>query len=120
MGDMTKNFNRSEFTCKCGCGKNNISPGLVNMLQIARDLLGLAMYVNSGCRCDSHNEAVGGAPDSSHLDGEATDVGIRIPSLRYRHYHALHKAGFRRFGHGEGLIHVDISSRKPSPRMWVY
>ncbi|NCC96616.1 MAG: serine/threonine protein kinase, partial [Synergistales bacterium] len=60
MDKLSKNFNRKEFACKCGCGHDNVSPVLVNLLQELRDHLDRAVHVHSGCRCEAHNKAVGG------------------------------------------------------------
>ena len=38
MGDLTANFNRSEYACKCGCGKDNIKDELATKVQLVRDL----------------------------------------------------------------------------------
>ena len=93
MGDLSRNFSRSEFECKCGCGFFKENPLLIATLQKIRDYANrkslnetdIPMFVNSGCRCAAHNAAVGGVeerPDdpgsgSQHLYGRAADV--RIP-----------------------------------------
>ena len=40
MGDLTANFSRAEFACKCGqCdGADSIGPDFVRQLQIGREL----------------------------------------------------------------------------------
>ena len=73
MGDITKNFSRKEFTCKCGCGYNAIDERLVHRLQVIRDIVQVKMIISSGCRCVEHNKLVGGEPLSYHLAGYATD-----------------------------------------------
>lgn len=120
MGDLTRNFSRWEFACRCGCGLDDIRMELVEMFQIARDILGEPINITNGIRCPVHNLAVGGKPDSSHPPGWAADAEIPRPSDRYRYYHAFHKAGFRRFGHGHGFMHGDCDPNKPSPRIWLY
>ena len=68
MGDLSKNFNRSEFACKgknC-CGHSAaIHPDLVDALPLS---------ITSGFRCNRHNKAVGGAEQSFHTLGMAADV----------------------------------------------
>ena len=77
MGDLTKNFNRSEFACKgknC-CGNSApISTALVQHLQTLRDYIGQPLTINSGFRCNRHNANVGEAKASQHVYGTAADV----------------------------------------------
>ncbi len=114
-------FNPSEFTCRCGCGLNNISDELVNMLDNARELAGVAFIVTSGCRCGEHNKKVGGKPDSAHLSGLAVDIAAPIEK-RYAILAALINVGFERIGisFNGNFIHVDIDKGKPTPRVWGY
>lgn len=78
MGDLSKNFSRSEFACRCGCGfgtnVGDIDLGLVRALQTLRDMLNVPLKIRSGCRCASWNRAVGGVRNSQHLYGKAADV----------------------------------------------
>ena len=77
MGDLSKNFNRSEFACKgknC-CGHSAaVHPDLVDALQALRDHIGKPLSITSGFRCNRHNKAVGGAEQSFHTLGMAADV----------------------------------------------
>lgn len=74
MGDISKNFNRKEFACKCGCGKDNIDPRVVNMCQTIRDAIGVPIRISSGCRCEKHNKNVGGVANSYHVQSLAADL----------------------------------------------
>ena len=73
LGNITHNFSRHEFACNCGCGLDNIDNQIVHRLQVVRDILGVKITINSGCRCKGHNYAVGGKPASLHLEGMAID-----------------------------------------------
>ncbi|WP_028315171.1 YcbK family protein [Desulfatibacillum aliphaticivorans] len=77
MGDLSKNFSRSEFACKgtnC-CGHSApIQPELISALQALRDQVSLPLSITSGFRCNHHNESVGGAAQSFHTLGMAADV----------------------------------------------
>ena len=42
-------------------------------LEKVRALLGVAMHIDSGYRCQELNKAVGGVPNSAHVDGYAAD-----------------------------------------------
>ena len=128
MGDLTKNFSRHEFACSCGCGSNNIAPGLVAMLQQVRDDIGQSVGITSGVRCRAYNASVGGVETSAHVpadlgNGEqahATDIGIPNSAYRYKIMPALYRAGFKRIGIGNGFIHVDIDTRKPPDVLFDY
>ena len=69
---LTNNFKRSEFECACGCGFDTVDYQLVQTLQDLRDMIG-SMRITSGCRCASHNAAVGGATTSQHVLARAAD-----------------------------------------------
>lgn len=45
-----------------------------NVLDPAREKLGMPIKVNSGYRCPLKNKAVGGVENSQHLRGEAADI----------------------------------------------
>ena len=81
MGDITENFSRYEFACRCGCGFNEIDERLVHRLQVVRDIVKIPMIINSGCRCIKHNNSkgVGGKPGSFHLIGKAGDWYFDCP-----------------------------------------
>jgi uncharacterized protein YcbK (DUF882 family) len=82
MGDLTKNFSRHEFACKDNCGFDNINPRVVFMAQVIRDALGEPIRINSACRCEKHNAAVGGVKGSYHTTGQAADLSSAVGSTR--------------------------------------
>ncbi len=77
MGDLTDNFNRSEFACACGCGFDEIALDTVYICQNLRDHFDRPVTINSGCRCLEHNASVGGAENSQHVAGTAADVVVK-------------------------------------------
>ncbi len=119
MGDLTKNFNRSEFACKCGCGADHIEPRLVMQLQMFRDVTG-PLVITSGVRCRKHNAAVGGAPNSAHLSGLAVDVRCETSGLRHKLVDLAMHAGFRRMGIYSGWVHLDLAEGEhPQGVLWL-
>lgn len=93
-GDITRNFSRSEFSCKCGCGHDRIDGAVVDICQRIRDALGEPVRVNSGCRCPKHNKAVGGVADSYHVQGLAADLSCAGGAARlFKIIKELHGAG---------------------------
>ena len=74
-----KYFKMKEFECSDGCVmpasvRENIEALVENVLDPARERLGMPIRVNSGYRCAKHNRKVGGVAASQHLLGEAADV----------------------------------------------
>ena len=81
MGDLTKNFSKSEFNCNCGCVMpndvlDNVEVQAYN-LQTIRDFFNAPVTINSAYRCTTYNLKVGGATKSQHLTGNATDITIK-------------------------------------------
>lgn len=52
----------------------NVKALVENVLDPLREKYGKPIKVNSGYRCPNHNLAVGGATQSQHMKGEATDI----------------------------------------------
>lgn len=75
--DDIKHFKKSEFTCKCGCGLNNIQLEVVKIADEVREHFGSPAIVTSGTRCEKHNKEVGGVANSRHLLGKAIDCYVK-------------------------------------------
>lgn len=75
--DNIKYFKESEFTCKCGCGLNNINLAVVKIADKVREHFGSPAIVTSGTRCQKHNKEVGGVSNSRHLQGKAIDMYVK-------------------------------------------
>ena len=101
---LTKNFNKSEFDCSCGCEMPkevliNVQK-LANQLQMLRDKVEVSIKINSSYRCPKHNKAIrtiseqpiqinsayrcakhnkaiGGVKNSQHVLGKAADIVIK-------------------------------------------
>lgn len=108
-------FKKEEFTCKCGCGLNNMDVHLLEMLDEARFMADIPFFVNCGCRCKEHNKKVGGVEDSSHLYGLAVDISAKNDFQRFKIIGALYLVGFRRILLYDAFIHVDIDLSKVNP-----
>lgn len=138
MGNLTKNFSRSEFKCKCGCGDDRISLELVEMLQEARkwstrEARKTVRYsIVSGIRCKAHNASVGSSKNSAHIPakivsggedepmGHAVDLRAVTSGPRLYILAGLISVGFNRIGMGKNFIHADIDTRKPQNVLFHY
>ncbi len=77
MGDISTHFNRSEFSCQCGCGFDTVDAELIKILEKVRIHFGKPVKVNSGCRCENHNKSIGGTDKSQHKLGRAADIIVK-------------------------------------------
>lgn len=114
------NFAESEFRCKCGCGRADMDPYFMAILQAIRTELGFPMPINSGYRCPEHNaqESESGTT-GPHTTGKAADISANSERAFLIIAAAL-RQGIKRFGVGDGFVHIDISDTHPSPRAWNY
>ena len=109
---LSPNFHESEFACKC-CGELGDKKQLrmlVNKLEILRAKFNKPIVVLSGYRCPKHNEKVGGAKKSQHMNSMAADIKIKGMST-----HRIAKAAgglFKAIGIYDTFVHVDIRSWK--------
>ena len=78
---LTNNFNKSEFECKCGCEMpDNVLDNVKKLalsLQTLRDKIKKPIKVNSSYRCLSHNRSIGSNDSSQHVLGKAADIVIK-------------------------------------------
>jgi uncharacterized protein YcbK (DUF882 family) len=59
------------------------------VLDPLREAWGGPIHVNSGYRCPALNRAIGGAPRSQHMKGEAADITVGSQLDNARLYHLL-------------------------------
>jgi uncharacterized protein YcbK (DUF882 family) len=114
-----ENFSEEEFSCPC-CEESGIKEEVVRTLQRLRDRVQGPIHVTSGYRCPAHNEAVGGAPESSHMQGLAVDFlrpeGINSKDLvdwMSDHFSGI---GLRFHGNNQ-YLHGDLKQREA---VWTY
>jgi len=74
---ISKHFRREEFACKCGCGFNTVDTELLEILERIREEFGKPVIITSACRCEAHNERVGGSSASQHKLGRAADIIVK-------------------------------------------
>jgi|TARA_X000001382_G_scaffold22280_1_gene13560 uncharacterized protein YcbK (DUF882 family) len=118
---MLKYFNYSEFDSPDVQGSGQLmDKTLLEMLDEVRDKFDKPIHINSGFRTPSHNEAVGGKKDSSHLKGLAVDISCKKSSDRFDLINCLLDVGFSRIGIAKTFIHADIDPDKSIGVIWTY
>ena len=111
-------FTPTEFQCPC-CGKAVMDGVFLAMLDHARRLAGIPFKINSGYRCQEHNDSLKGSSKSSaHLHGKAADIAVGNSQERFKILNAIMHAGFTRFGDYPTFIHVDSDKNKPQQVAW--
>ena len=115
----TLHFKESEFACRC-CGVTKPSSELMAVLELVRMHFNAPVTVNSSYRCEKHNAAVGGKPNSAHTRGYAADIACTDSHARWLIKRALYAAGAKRIGHHERFIHVDVDQSLPQEVEFKY
>lgn len=114
---LSANFHLREWTCKCGkCQVQKVDPEMVEKLQRLREKLGCAVRVGSAYRCPSHNAAVGGVKNSTHLAGSAADCTSAVHSPAELADIAESMGIFGGIGRYSTFTHLD--NRKDGPARW--
>ena len=108
-----KYFKRSEFECFCGCGFNTVDYELAEVVDKLREHFNAPVFITSGCRCEAHNKAIGGAKSSKHMLGIASDLkvaGVNPTQV----YDYLNKEYPNKYGIGlyRTWVHIDIRADK--------
>ena len=113
---LSENFRAGEFRCKCGrCKTALVDDVLVAQLQAIRNHFGKSVNITSGYRCSSHNKAVGGDPNSSHMQGMAADIvvaGVKPGEVAK----FAESMGIVRIGRYNDFVHVGSGTVK---RFWL-
>lgn len=68
-----------EVKCHCSdpsCDHTIICHPLIKAYEELRTVWAKPIYINSGYRCQKHNEEVGGVAGSSHVKGLALDLSV--------------------------------------------
>jgi len=71
---LSSHFRVREFACTDGTDVLLVHPALVDLLEAIREEIGEAIHITNAFRTGAHNDAVGGADRSAHLDGFAADI----------------------------------------------
>lgn len=113
MYDFSHNdfFRQEEFECPC-CGRVGMEWHFMHMLTEARRIADVSFVISSGYRCPAYNLRVGGAEDSAHTYGVASDISCNDGHKRWHVVRGLWLAGFKRIFVYKKHIHADVHPKK--------
>ena len=111
---MFKNgLTRKNFACKCGCGLNSVDIELDFVLEELIRWFNKPVTITSACRCENHNQDIGGVDNSYHKRCRAVDFIVEdIDPLDVYDY--LDKLYPDRYGIGKysKFTHLDTRTYK--------
>ena len=125
MGDLSRHFSASEFSCSCGCGygtrPGDVSSDLLDLLEHMREEYG-PITVNSGCRCTAYNASIGGVANSAHTIGQAADLRVSGGKDRRKMVDLAVLFCTSGLGVAKTFVHVDVAEDGilPRPGCWSY
>lgn len=110
---LSKNFKRSEFACRCGCGFDTVDAKLLEVLEDVRVHFGKPIVITSGCRCGKHNKKIGGSKKSKHIIGRAADFKIKdiSPGEAYSYLDSRYPEELG-LGLYKSWVHIDSREKK--------
>jgi len=86
-GNLGFRLSHDEFKCKCDnkrCNFTLINRKLLTRWYALRKAVDSTLNVNSGYRCQSHNDEVGGTDKSYHQTGSAVDISYKHHGEEFR------------------------------------
>lgn len=113
MGDLSANFSRKEFSCKCGCGFQTVDVDLLAILETVRNKFRKPVTINSACRCEDHNKSIGGSYGSKHKQGIAADIVVKgvEPRTVYAYLDDMYPVSYG-MGFYASFTHIDVRQNK--------
>jgi Peptidase M15. len=119
MGDLSAHFDKSEFRCKCGCGGENPSKLLIEMLEkLFKRMNARAIIISSGYRCPYYSPTVGGYRNDAHTQNIAADLRVKKQDGSCYSSSDVAEAAEREGFGGIGIIddtHVHLDTRGKEP-----
>jgi len=117
------NFTEAEMRCHCGCGRADMNPEFMEILQRVRRFYSRPMPVTSGYRCPNFDQSIGGA--GVHPTGNAADISV-AGQLSFELLIAavgmnIRGIGFKQHGpYDQRFMHLDTFTGPLRPRIWTY
>ncbi len=116
-----KHFKQSEFVCSCGCGRADVTAGLIAALDALREAYGKPLSITSGFRCENHPEERGKPTPGAHGQGRAADISTPGAAQKYELKRLAYQLGFLGIGDGKTFTHLDVGHDAAArPANWQY
>lgn len=118
-------FTMEELTCKCGCGRMEMTDDYMRKLVAMRRTLGFPFPVSSAYRCPEYNNKVSSTGlIGPHTTGQAADITLRgtraFKFLQLAAEYGMTGIGVNQKG-DKRFIHTDDLPNAPGqPRPWVW
>jgi uncharacterized protein YcbK (DUF882 family) len=120
-------FTYDEFTCKCGCGRNEMKHSFMLLMDDLRNSYGHPIRISSGYRCPDYNSNVSSTGrDGPHTTGSAADIlisgGQAFDLLFFIMQQGFSGVGVAQKGlHSGRFLHVDtLTSKGNRTRPWIW
>lgn len=108
---ISPNFKRGEFACRCKCGFDTVDIELIKILEKVRSHFDAPIKINSGARCIDHNRAIGGSDASQHTKGRAADIVVKgVSSMDVHAYLDDRYPTALGLGYYPNFTHIDTRS----------
>lgn len=122
MGATSEHFTDAELRCHCPCQVNGCKQELVDALEQFRALVGKPVIVNDAYRCPEHNAAVGGVPDSEHVQGIAADIRVEGMTGGEMEAAAMKCHLIMAIGRSDSpaYVHIDTRPMTRGRALWAY
>lgn len=124
MGNLTKNINRWELACGCGCGFDSVDWETIEVLQICcdnfADVLGVDkvfLNIHSAARCVAYNQRIGGSFESQHIQARAVDFSIVDINPHFVWSFLISRYNGK-FGIGKYETFTHLDTRSLGPARW--
>ncbi len=118
MTQLTEHFTVEEMRCPC-CHVCNMDHEFMECLEKVRNVFGRPLRINSGYRCQKHNDTLpDSSPKSNHIKGKAADISWDEFDAAQK-YHLLYVSMLylHGIGIGKSYLHVDDGGNE---KVWVY
>ena len=106
-----KKINKKIIACPC-CGLMISNDTVINAYMVLKKIFP-EMQCTSWTRCKKHNEEIGGAPQSKHLDGKALDLTYTGGEMLAELIYMGRMLGLKRAFIYERHVHLDCFGKKP-------